>query len=81
MIESQTELPAQESGQANIWEKRRQIMASVASQVDDKARALPGKRGVQFSKSVGSLIDGAKERSLLQTSLARMSHWLRIDAE
>jgi|GEM_PF-343744 len=80
MIESQTELPAQEDGQAKIWAKSRKIMASVAGQVDDKTRALPGNKGMQFLRSVGSHINGVEERSLLQTSLDRMFHWFRVDA-
>jgi len=80
MIESQTELPAQEDGQAKIWEKSRQIMASVAGQVDDKTRTLPGNGGMQFLESVVSHIKGVDERSLLQTSLDRIFYRLRADA-
>ena len=71
MIESQTELPVQKDGQTKIWAKSRQVMASIADQVNDQLRALPGNRGVQFLGTVGSQFSGLEEQPLFRESLNR----------
>jgi murein DD-endopeptidase MepM/ murein hydrolase activator NlpD len=84
MIESQTELPAQEGESAKSWARGRQVLATIAGQVEDKIRALPGTRGAQYLRDVRSLAAGLTARSglthhlQLRTYLVRVLQWLRV---
>jgi murein DD-endopeptidase MepM/ murein hydrolase activator NlpD len=61
MIESQTELPGQESGPATIWAKGRQGLFLVAFSLRAQARSLSGSRGAQYLSRLGPLANRAIE--------------------
>lgn len=77
MIESQTELPAQEDGPARVWARGRQVLASTASQVAGKVRDLPGTLAVQYLTGADSLPGDEAAQFELRTYPARVSSWLR----
>jgi LysM repeat protein len=72
MIESQTELPAQEGGPATIWAKGRQAAASAIGQVRDKVRVLSGSRGAHYLRGLGPLTSGLIRQSQVRTRLAQI---------
>ncbi len=63
MIESQTELPAQERGLPVIWAKGRRMVVSIADRLRDQAQDLPGTRGAQYLRGAASLISDIARRS------------------
>ncbi len=72
MIESQTELPAQETAPAAIWARGRQVVASLQSQVKARVRGLPGTRGAQLVKNIGPLFSGPVQRILAQANFVQI---------
>ena len=77
MIESQTELPAKNDGQAKIWAKGRQIIASAASPVVDQSQAQQENSGVRFLDSVSSQFSRVRGRAPSRTSLDRAFRRIR----
>jgi murein DD-endopeptidase MepM/ murein hydrolase activator NlpD len=76
MIESHTDLPAQEGG-SKVWAKGREVVASVARQVEGTVRVLPGSREAQVLKGLGSQAGALGNQSRLQVVLTRFSHYVR----
>jgi murein DD-endopeptidase MepM/ murein hydrolase activator NlpD len=77
MIESQTELPAQERGPATLWARGRQMVSSIAERFRGQERAWPGARGAQYLSDLGSLIGSQVQQSPLQAFGARLFQWMR----
>jgi LysM repeat protein len=80
MIESQTELPAQEDGPAKTWARAEQISSSVIAQIEAKIQALAGNGGIPLKSGMDPLLDKLGKRSLFQFSSTSLARWLRTDA-
>jgi murein DD-endopeptidase MepM/ murein hydrolase activator NlpD len=80
MIESQTEFPAQERGPAAIWAKGRGISAALADRLREQAQALPGTRGAQYLRDLGSLVGDKAEQFQIRAHLSRVFQWISAGA-
>jgi len=70
MIESQTGLPAQETGPATIWTRGQQVVALLKGRVEARIRTLPGRRGAHLLSRVGPVLVGLARGTLSRLSLA-----------
>lgn len=76
MIESQTEFPVQERGPAAIWAKARRKVASFVEWFREQDGDLPGARGAQYLRDIGSLVRGEAEKSQLRAKLPQVLQWI-----
>ncbi len=77
MIESQSELPAQENGPATIWAIGRQGLSLVAARVKAQAHSLSGSRGAQYLSRLGPLANRLKEFRFQPIAVPTL-RWIRV---
>ena len=77
MIESQTELPAQEGESANGWARGRKSAQALVGQAEEQVHSLAGTRAAWYLRDLYSLVLHLWDRIQLQTYSERASQWLR----
>jgi murein DD-endopeptidase MepM/ murein hydrolase activator NlpD len=75
MIESQSKLPVQSEEGIAIWAKGHKMAASVVRRLEQEKRALPGRRGAQYLREAGSLLNNRLRAFELRPHLDRVLHW------
>jgi murein DD-endopeptidase MepM/ murein hydrolase activator NlpD len=75
MIESQSKVPVQGEGGMAIWAKAHRMAASVASWFREQGHALPGTRGAQYLREVGSLLSKIRGTFEYRPHLERVLRW------
>jgi murein DD-endopeptidase MepM/ murein hydrolase activator NlpD len=76
MIESQTKLPAQESGAAKGWARVRKFAGSTVAQAKARLQSLPGTEVAQRLEDSGRLARDFARRSQVKAHLTGVARWL-----
>jgi murein DD-endopeptidase MepM/ murein hydrolase activator NlpD len=75
MIESQSKLPVQGEKGIAIWAKGHKMAASVAGRIQRQGSALPGRRGAQYLREAGSLLNDKLRTFEFRPHLDRVLRW------
>jgi LysM repeat protein len=80
MIESQTEVPAQEDGPEKIRAKAQEVRSTVASQLQASKQALAGTKKPKYLNNVGRYLGDVVDRLQLGTVLTQVMQSVRAGA-